>query len=262
MIRSFRAINGKLMRNRMKTSAKRMIMTALGKSGKTRRHRNTDDLPSVTGWAILSVIVTFLLSMALQPTQSYAATTQLALPTHIETRQVADDNKNDDGQYMDIDATNIAQKGANGDGGHAGGTLVTNATNMMQTIVNTILLPIALVILVARLMYIAIGPLMLGMDPFDVLDIDTWREGPQAVMRQMASGKNDDGSTDRTFGRKEYDWGGKGDWRVKLPQEQISHIMKQELIGSGKALLIIIIIWAVINMLLWGGGYLLSAIRM
>lgn len=245
-----------------------MSMIVLGEKNRIKHTQKANGNSHITGRTVISsrlfktimpVLVILVLSMTLLPTQSYASTVQ---SENVEVRQIADSSKNTNSQYMDIDATNLAQKGANGGGtNHNGGTFITNMTNMIQTVVNTLLLPISLVVLVARLMYIAIGPLMLGMDPFDVLDLDTWREGPQAVMRQMASGKNDDGSKDRTFGRKEYDWGGKGDWRVKLPQEQITHIMKQELIGTGKALLIIIIIWAVINMILWSGGYLLNAIQ-
>lgn len=166
------------------------------------------------------------------------------------------------GSYMtNIDLTNVAQKGNDKhDNSGGGSTLVQNGIKAMQQLVNRWLLPIGLIAVVARLMYIAI-PLMIGIDPFDVIDTDSFREGPQSVMRRTTRGGNGDGSKDTSFGLREYDWGAKGDWRVKLTQEQIEYIMKQELIGSGKALLMIIIVWGVINLAIWFAGTILGYVH-
>lgn len=164
------------------------------------------------------------------------------------------------GSYMtNLDLTNLAQKDNDtSDDSGGGSNFVQNALKAMQQIVNTVLLPIGIVVVVARLMYIAVFPLMIGIDPFDVIDTDSFREGPQSVMRRTTRGGNGDGSKDPTFGVREYDWGGKGDWRVKLTQEQIEYIMKQELIGSGKVLLWIIVVWGVINLAIWLAGTVLG----
>lgn len=174
------------------------------------------------------------------------------------TIRQADDSGS--GSYMtNLDLTNLAQKDNDtSDSSGGGSNFVQNALKAMQQIVNTVLLPIGLVVVVARLMYIAVFPLMIGIDPFDVIDTDSFREGPQSVMRRTTRGGNGDGSKDPTFGVREYDWGGKGDWRVKLTQEQIEYIMKQELIGSGKVLLMIIVVWGVINLAIWLAGTVLG----
>lgn len=167
------------------------------------------------------------------------------------------------GSYMtNIDLTNVAQKDNDKhDSSGGGSTLVQNGIKAMQQLVNRWLLPIGLIVVVARLMYIAIFPLMIGIDPFDVIDTDSFREGPQSVMRRTTRGGNGDGSKDPSFGLREYDWGAKGDWRVKLTQEQIEYIMKQELIGSGKVLLMIIIVWGVINLAIWFAGTILGYVH-
>lgn len=174
------------------------------------------------------------------------------------TIRQADDSGS--GSYMtNLDLTNLAQKDndtSNDSGG--GSNFVQNVLKAMQQIVNTVLLPIGIVAVVARLMYIAVFPLMIGIDPFDVIDTDSFREGPQSVMRRLTRGGNGDENKDPTFGAREYDWGGKGDWRVKLTQEQIEYIMKQELIGSGKVLLMIIVVWGVINLAIWLAGTVLG----
>lgn len=174
------------------------------------------------------------------------------------TIRQADDSGS--GSYMtNLDLTNLAQKDNDTSNDNGGGSnFVQNALKAMQQIVNTVLLPIGIVAVVARLMYIAVFPLMIGIDPFDVIDTDSFREGPQSVMRRLTRGGNGDENKDPTFGAREYDWGGKGDWRVKLTQEQIEYIMKQELIGSGKVLLMIIVVWGVINLAIWLAGTVLG----
>lgn len=186
-----------------------------------------------------------------------AITRQMAMDGQPTIRQVDDSGS---GSYMtNLDLTNLAQKDNDtSDDSGGGSNFVQNALKAMQQIVNTVLLPISIVVVVARLMYIAVFPLMIGIDPFDVIDTDSFREGPQSVMRRTTRGGNGDGSKDPTFGAREYDWGGKGDWRVKLTQEQIEYIMKQELIGSGKVLLWIIVIWGVINLAIWLAGTVLG----
>lgn len=180
-----------------------------------------------------------------------------AMETDAPTMRQADD---EGGGYMtNLDLTNLAQKDSDASDDNGGGSnFVQNAIAAMQQIVNNVLLPIGIIAVVARLMYIAIFPLMIGIDPFDVIDTDTFREGPQSIMHRSTRGGNGDGSKDPSFGLKEYDWGAKGDWRVKLTQEQIEYILKQELIGSGKVLLMIIIIWGIINLAIWLAGTMLS----
>lgn len=172
------------------------------------------------------------------------------------------DDKDSDGSYLNIDMSHIAQQDANSQDSDGGGSpIVQNSMSIIELLVNKILLPISIIVVIGRLMYIIIFPLMAGIDPFDVLDVDTFREGPQSILRKSTHGNNSDGSEDGTYGWKEYDWGGKGDWRVKLTQEQIVNIIKQELIGTGKMLLIIIIVWGVINFILWFAGYIAGNIN-
>lgn len=196
-------------------------------------------------------------SDATAPAQATQTVMQTAGAKDGATTRRADDSGS--GSYMtDIDLTNIAQKDANASDDGGGSNLVQNSIGAMQQIVNTVLLPIGIVVVVARLMYIAVFPLMLNMDPFDVVDTDSFREGPQSIMRKSTRGGNGDGSKDPMIGAREYDWGAKGDWRVKLTQEQVEYILKQELIGSGKVLLMIIIIWGIINLAIWLAGTMLS----
>lgn len=186
-----------------------------------------------------------------------AITRQIAMDGQPTIRQ-ADDSGS--GSYMtNLDLTNLAQKDNDtSDDSGGGSNFVQNALKAMQQVVNKVLLPIGILAVVARLMYIAVFPLAIGIDPFDVIDTDSFREGPQSVMRRTTRGGNGDGSKDPTFGVREYDWGGKGDWRVKLTQEQIEYIMKQELLGSGKVLLMIIVVWGVINLTIWLAGTVLG----
>lgn len=213
-----------------------------------------------------AIAVVMLVMLMTIPSYAYAdvayADADAEATSSISYEQVADKKKKSSGSYMEIDMTNLAQKDSDkkdSDGG--GANLVQNGTSFLQMLVNKWLLPIGFVVAFARLMYIAIFPLMIGMDPLDVLDVDSFREGPQSVLFKHTRGGMGDGSNDPTIGTREYDWGSKGDWRVKLSQEQIQYIMKQELIGAGKVMLVVIIVWAVLNLSIWFAGIILSQIR-
>lgn len=215
---------------------------------------------------VLSVMLATMMLVTSLPMNAYAMTDGDGNVAIVQ----ADDSGS--GSYMDVDASNIAQQDSNIDtknidkkydasGSRTGGSsLVNNATSVTQEVLNTVLLPIALIVLVVRLLYIAIFPLAMGWDPFDVLDFDTWRGGPQANLGQYENGHSgaDNGKPHRHFGYKPYDWGGKGDWKVNLTQEAIVQIMKDEIIGSIKALVVIIIVWGLLNLALWGGGNIIT----
>ena len=163
-------------------------------------------------------------------------------------RQV-DDSQDKTGSYMNIDLTGIATKKDDSNKS----TLMSSLISIMKVLVNSVLLPIALVVVIGRLLYIALFPLIMNIDPFDVLDKDTWREGPQdSHPRTFVSDSDGDGkSKQHSWLQRANSWGQKGDWRVLLSQEEIQQIMKQEVIGTIKALVIVFSVWGLLNFFMW-----------
>lgn len=161
-----------------------------------RTNGNITNNSMILAWRfVIATIIAMLVSLSLPDVASATSITQPSYPvdtTVLSIRQVADDKKDGDGSsggghYMDIDLTGIAQSDTDGqdDNNNSQDIILENLIEMLQDAVNRVFLPLALLFCIVRLIYIIIGPLMLGLDPFDVLDFDQFREGPQMQVNQF-----------------------------------------------------------------------------
>lgn len=160
-------------------------------------------------------------------------------------------NKNkSNSAYSDYDASDMAASDKDG----SNSKVVSGGIGFIQSITNKVLLPLALLVCVTKVLYIAIFPLVARIDPLDVIDEDSFREGPMAtrydIDRDHSSGGTDPQHSSITSFRK-LDWGSKGDWNVSQTPEQIHQHLKTELIGTGKSILIVLIVWSVLNFIMW-----------
>lgn len=163
----------------------------------------------------------------------------------------ANKNKNkSDSAYSDYDASDMAASDKDG----SNSKIVSGGIEFIQSITNKVLLPLALLVCVTKVLYIAIFPMAARMDPLDVIDEDSFREGPMSsrydIDRDNSSTGTDPQHSSITSFRK-LDWGSKGDWHVSQSTEQIHQLLKTELIGAGKSILMVLIVWSVLNFIMW-----------
>lgn len=147
-------------------------------------------------------------------------------------------------KYDDMDTSNIAN---DTDGLK---TSQIQFTTLITDVTTTVILPIAIIVVAGKVIYIALFPLILGIDPLDMLDKDTFREGEQEQLRFWGRG-GESGSTQRGYTRHKQDWGHQGNWKVEQSDEAIKQILKDEMIGTAKGLVVVISVWSLINLIIW-----------
>lgn len=147
-------------------------------------------------------------------------------------------------KYDDMDTSNIAN---DTDGLK---TSQIQFTTLITDITTTVILPIAIIVVAGKVIYIALFPLILGIDPLDMLDKDTFREGEQEKLRFWGRG-GESGNTQRGYTRHNQDWGHQGNWKVEQSDEAIKQILKDEMIGTAKGLIVVISVWSLINLIIW-----------
>ena len=205
-------------------------------------HNITNILKNIKSTSRVIDIVVFIVLIAivifsLFPIQYDCETlTSATIAYASETPDVSNSNENANEQkpstpYMtDLDPKKLFET----DSDSGANRIISGGTSIIQNITTSVLLPIAILFAAWRVLYMAIFPILAGIDPLGMLEKNKTQENMHNFNSTKRWNPNEIHSSNMTG--------------TKIREEAKQQI-KKELFDFGKALFIIIIVWSLIQFL-------------
>lgn len=149
--------------------------------------------------------------------------------------------------YMDIDLSDATKVNEDGTTNGKASKILSGGVTVLRSLVNKLLLPISLIVVIGRLIYVAIFPVMLGRDPLGIT---------QRRKKKNAKGEDKRGSM---FGMMSAGYFiDDTDYAYISGEGRL--ILYNELSWTFRAILIVLSVWGALNFVIWGTGWVLNAL--